>query len=714
MLILALGAAGCGGQSSRLRTALGSLDGRVTVGAVALSPHDLVVATVRGPVGVETTGGEIAVSHDGGRLWRVVLSAPNIHFYSLARAGRTLIAVGAPYTAGDGAAETAPGAARLWTSSDGGARWSTITPTGPSTPDLWGDTVWPAQNGRVLLAFPSVAQAEAPPALSASAENTGVEPGTLMRSTDGGRTWRSVSLPELGDEADGSASWVGDTVWVSGVADPACEGLWRSTDFGAHFRTVAETCPADPDAGGVVAPDVVDFLSARDGVRAGGRPEGSGVDPGPAEFVDMTTDGGRLWRRVWSLSRGAGDYPLGVLVFTNAHDGWALPVGASDTTDPFAPVGDLLHTGDGGRTWTDSDVAATGLAVLPGSGTALSFLDPSAFARALSPVTPDGNLSLTADGGAAWTDLTPSAVQNFGMLGGAGGWLRDLTSAGDFLSTDGGRSWHPQPRPRSDSEAVAVTRGLSVDQSMFDTPCVVFNATNPGGPWAAHPQSGPDDVCENVGVYAYASPTRGFNTFDQALCGTDGGRLPDSATLASRDGGITWRADGAVPGSSGLDAELAADGTVLLVTEQAAAPSACHEAAVSVDGGRHWRISHFQHDCEGDSAADGRLWLACGSEVLQSADDGLTWSAEPAPRDGAASIWATGPQSLIVSDLSSDAETEDDPAGSADGRRYWHSTDEGRRWAPFSPALPLGPDHPAIASFTPGGAAVGEAVGRER
>ena len=507
---------------------------------------------------------------------------------------------------------------------------------------------------------------------------------------------------------------MGDTVWISGVGAEPCQGLWRSTDSGAHFATVTERCGAGSDASETGTPDVVDFLSTHHGFRAGGTPEGSTLARGPAEYVDATTDGGRSWQRVWARSSGVADYPIGALTFTSERDGWALPIGAANAVDPFDPIGDLLHTANGGRTWTDSGVPSTGVAGLDGSPTALSFLDPTVFTRAASPVTPDGDLSLTADAGAAWTDLTPSAVQNFGMLGGAGGWLRDLTSAGDFLSTDGGRSWHPQPRPGPGTEAVAVTRGLSVDQSVFATPCELFTSRAPAAPWTAHPQSGTGDVCRNLGVYAYASPTRGYNTFSQALCGTDGGRLPNSVTLASRDGGATWRPDGAVPGSSGLEAGLAADGSVLLVTEQAAAPSTCHEAAVSIDAGRHWRITHLRRDCEGDSAADGRLWLACGTEILQSRDDGVTWSAEPAPRGGAGAIWATGPRSLIVSDLEANPETEDDPAGFAGNRRFWRSSDGGRHWTAYSPALPLGFDHPAIASFAAGHAGVGEHAGAER
>ncbi len=74
-------------------------------------------------------------------------------------------------------------------------------------------------------------------------------------------------------------------------------------------------------------------------------PFGAGAGPG-AGGIGITTDGGHSWRRVlapYSLAASSVD-PI------NTHDGWIA--GLSRVCPSPSCNADLLHTIDGGRTWS--------------------------------------------------------------------------------------------------------------------------------------------------------------------------------------------------------------------------------------------------------------------------------------------------------------------------------------------------------------------------
>jgi photosystem II stability/assembly factor-like uncharacterized protein len=102
--------------------------------------------------------------------------------------------------------------------------------------------------------------------LAPAAEAIGFEPAAgLLRTTDAGRRWRPVALPGAGTAQNG-VSWLsgGRTVFVAGFARRrrCASAIWRSDDAGAHWRLLRGSCG--------LALTTLSFGDARHGIAAAG------------------------------------------------------------------------------------------------------------------------------------------------------------------------------------------------------------------------------------------------------------------------------------------------------------------------------------------------------------------------------------------------------------------------------------------------------------
>jgi photosystem II stability/assembly factor-like uncharacterized protein len=206
---------------------------------------------------------------------------------------------------------------------------------------------------------------------------------------------------------------------------------------------------ATPDRGiaAAAAPTTVAVDPARKDPSPSPQPQGSTTLPlgrvGPLEAVQAigtqvafavgkgtiltTSDGGRSWVRVW---RGAQD--LHDLDFVGASTGWALGDGI------------LLGTVDGGRHWRQ--LGRPTMRPLR----SVHFSSPSEGWGVAGPDLPGGRrlpattLVHTRDGGRTWSAMAaPAPPQSVCFSSANDGWLASRT--GVWRSTDGGRSWGPRP-----------------------------------------------------------------------------------------------------------------------------------------------------------------------------------------------------------------------------------------------------------------------------
>ncbi len=282
--------------------------------------------------------------------------------------------------------------------------------------------------------------------------------GTVLRTTDAGRTWRDVSPPGAeGLELRDVEAFDARRAVVLAIGEGEASRLLRTEDGGATWTETFRN--TDPRA----FYDCVTFLDPRHGLALS--------DPVDGRFrVLATDDGGRSWEvrpdtvMPAALPGEAGFAASGQCLVTAAAGGpdvWFATGGAATAR--------VFRSADRGRTWTvtDSPVPAGD----PARGVfALAFRDRhhglavGGDYRAGQP-SPRA-AAVTADGGRTWTPaVTPPPAYRSGAA-----WLPHTRSSalavgptGTDLTRDGGRTWR------------------TVDTGSYDT----VDCAPDGGCWAS-------------------------------------------------------------------------------------------------------------------------------------------------------------------------------------------------------------------------------------
>ncbi|GAA4892658.1 oxidoreductase [Streptomyces coeruleoprunus] len=258
--------------------------------------------------------------------------------------------------------------------------------------------------------------------------------GTVLRTSDGGRSWRNVSPPDAaGLEFRDVEAFDERRAVVLAIGEGEASRIYRTQDGGATWTESFRN--PDPRA----FYDCVTFFDSRHGLAMS--------DPVDGRFrILSTADGGRTWRVLpdtgmpEALPGEAGFAASGqCLVTSGPKDVWLATGGGA--------AGRVLHSGDRGLTWT---AAESGLpAGEPARGVfGLAFRDRAHGiavggdyrAGQPSPVA----AGVTRDGGHAWRPAgTPPPAYRSGVA-----WLPHSRSAalavgptGTDLTTDGGHTW---------------------------------------------------------------------------------------------------------------------------------------------------------------------------------------------------------------------------------------------------------------------------------
>ncbi|MEU0965746.1 oxidoreductase [Streptomyces sp. NPDC005917] len=258
--------------------------------------------------------------------------------------------------------------------------------------------------------------------------------GTVLRTADGGTSWRNVSPPGAGGlqfrdvEAFDARSAV-----VLAIGEGEASRVYRTDDGGATWTESFR----NTDAGAFY--DCLAFFDRRHGLAVS--------DPVGGKFRILATgDGGRSWRVLpntgmpAALDGEAGFAASGqCLVTSGPKDAWLATGGSAHAR--------VLHSTDRGLTWTAADTPVP--AGDPAKGVfALAFRDPAhglAVGGDYRPGLPSPQASaVTRDGGRTWQSATtPPSAYRSGVA-----WLPYSRTAalavgptGTDLTTDGGRTW---------------------------------------------------------------------------------------------------------------------------------------------------------------------------------------------------------------------------------------------------------------------------------
>ncbi len=197
-------------------------------------------------------------------------------------------------------------------------------------------------------------------------------PGQVLRSGDGGRTWRVVR--RIGD----AAGWIGRVNLQAFAGQEVLQGLPRvriSQDGGKTWHTSGSVPFSGP--GDMLA---TWFLSPS---------QGWALDA-PTGVLYRTASGGAGWRRVGRLP--ASNYAA--VDFVNAEDGWVLAPGQLGAKT-------LLRTTDGGIVWKAEALPQTAALEMFGlPDRALSFVSAE-----VGYLDTNSGIYRTGDGGRTWSRL---------------------------------------------------------------------------------------------------------------------------------------------------------------------------------------------------------------------------------------------------------------------------------------------------------------------
>jgi photosystem II stability/assembly factor-like uncharacterized protein len=405
-----------------------------------------------------------------------------------------------------------------------------------------------------------------------TSSSTPWDDGMLQRSSDGGRTWKSVKAGGSASYRDVAASGaricavsivdsgdsshpVHDTSLVSVSTDGG--GTWSRHLLGQGVETAAAVLGGST---GICASGAGLVASSDDGATwfgSGSRPSGTGS----VDFVSPT-DGWSTSSDYWMTFVPYSAYatrPTGSILHTSDGVTWQqqysspaqyfLDVDFADGQSGWAvgARGAILHTADGGVAWSAQGAAST-------RTTFTQVQAPDAQDAWVLGHTGDAReavLLRTVDGGIVWDSvLLPKGFTPLCMSfrSAEEGWLAGWgakSAAKVAHTTDGGVTWTVSTLPQLPKLAAPLaidfvdqTHGWITDLVMGDSSSVVLRTTDGGATWAAVGQTFADQTLT------------GLDFVD-----ADHGWVSGDGVWGTSDGGASWQAcvEGLVAGS-GLSA----------------------------------------------------------------------------------------------------------------------------------------------------------------
>jgi len=345
---------------------------------------------------------------------------------------------------------------------------------------------------------------------------------------------------------------------------------------------------------------------------------------------------------------------------------------------------------------------------IPATPVALPLVQPASYQPCQGTVQPvaggglwvmtGSSLLVSSDGGATWSDATPSGVNltdsSFCALDGSDAWMAAVTATDEYggparvgvwQTSDGGTTWNRTATVPDPSEAypgaiqfVDAEHGwLMMGLAGMAHDALLFGTDDGGATWS-----------QLAGTYSgdldFVSATQGWLAFP-------GGGAGGQGVYATTDGGRTWTLTSApFLTSGGLDDCVELDGFRFLSPSFGIADSAgCggvgeFGAWTTSDGGASWQeVPSSPASSCGFDVISATAWVAleCGSNYSVTAlhwtfDGGADWVTLPAhglPEDASAVIFADSHHGFVL------------PVSSSPASLYT-TTDSGQTWQ----SVPLG------------------------
>jgi photosystem II stability/assembly factor-like uncharacterized protein len=274
--------------------------------------------------------------------------------------------------------------------------------------------------------------------------------GTVLRTTDGGRTWERESIPGASAlDFRAIAATSRNVAHALSIGDSS--RIYRTMDGGRTWslRFMSTRTGSFFDA--------IQFWDAKHGIAMS--------DPVDGRFLIIATDdGGDTWHEMPASGMpaalpGEGGFAASgtCLIVRGDSDAWLVSGGAA--------VARIFHSADRGRTWTVHDTPLRA-GVPPAGNFSVAFRDARhgviAGGDYQQPALRGRNLAVTNDGGETWT-LADSATSPAGYRSAVafvpksnGRMLAAVGLTGTDVSRDGGATWTPVDSVAYNSVAFAA------------------------------------------------------------------------------------------------------------------------------------------------------------------------------------------------------------------------------------------------------------------
>lgn len=280
--------------------------------------------------------------------------------------------------------------------------------------------------------------------------------GTVLRSTDGGRTWTAGTVwgaSQLDFRSIHAFDAHTAVMASAGEAELGQARIFRTTDGGRHWRVAYATTEKG------VFFDAIAFHSPRNGLLLS--------DPVGGRFrVLLTHDGGRTWQR-------AHDEPpalAGEAAFAASGSSLAVAADAMTWLGTGGGHARVMYSGGGGEDWSHSPIADTPVHAAGAAAGIFSVatLDGHHLVAAggdyTKPRLAATSVALSDDGGRTWR---PAAAPPAAYLSGVAyaGDLDRLVAvglAGTFVSHDGGDHWVQTDTVPLNAVRFSGARGVAV------------------------------------------------------------------------------------------------------------------------------------------------------------------------------------------------------------------------------------------------------------
>jgi photosystem II stability/assembly factor-like uncharacterized protein len=292
-----------------------------------------------------------------------------------------------------------------------------------------------------VIALPAAAQSWMPVASGTTANLRGVsaqgqtvwvtgEKGTVLKTTDGGMTWRSVSPRGVADLDFRDIQVIDErTAFIMGAGEGPKSRIYKTTDGGVSWLLIATNL--EPKGFW----DCMSFWDPAHGIIVGDPIEG-----GDGRFTILTTIDGVTWQPIKGppANKDEGAFAAsGTCVFTRGtREAWFGTGGPGG--------GRVFHSQDSGQTWSVAktpirhDSASAGVFSLAFSDALRGIAVGGDY---MKPTESAGNLAVTSDGGKTWIAPAGPAPGGYRSAVTCGAVCIATGTSGSDLSTDGGKSW---------------------------------------------------------------------------------------------------------------------------------------------------------------------------------------------------------------------------------------------------------------------------------